>query len=113
MNILYVENHAIFAEQVSRLFLSGHRVTVVPSLSEARVALGAGCFDVALVDYDLDDGKGDVFVGECRRQYPELPVIGVSAHDAGNAALTRAGAVAICGKMEFSRIGGVIANMKR
>jgi hypothetical protein len=38
MNILYVENHAIFAENVKNHFLSHHSVTVVPSLAAARSA---------------------------------------------------------------------------
>ncbi len=66
MNILYVENHRIFAENVTRQFLSQHRVTLVPSLSAARQAISSGAFDLFLVDYDLDDGKGDVLVRELR-----------------------------------------------
>ena len=56
MNILYLENHAVFAEQVTRQFLREHRVTVVPSLAAARSALASGSFDLVLSDYDLDDG---------------------------------------------------------
>lgn len=57
MNILYVENHAAFAETVKQKFLSQHFVTVVPTLSAAREKIRANVFDVLLVDYDLDDGK--------------------------------------------------------
>ena len=109
VNILYLENHAVFAEQVTRQFLAAHRVTVVPSLSAARTALSSGSYDLVFSDYDLDDGKGEEFVRECRASHPELPIVAVSSHDAGNSALVKAGASAVCGKMEFNRIQQVIA----
>ena|SRR5271156_3834685 len=108
MNILFLENHAIFAEQVIRQFLTAHQVTVVPSLVAARNALASGQFELLLSDYDLDDGKGDEFVRECRAAHPHLPIIAVSSHDDGNAALAEAGASAICSKMDFDRIQTVI-----
>jgi DNA-binding NarL/FixJ family response regulator len=111
MNILYLENHVIFAEQVTRQFLASHRVTVVSSLSAARSTLACGGFDLVLSDYDLDDGKGEEFVRECHAAHPRLPIIAVSSHEAGNAALVRAGASAVCGKMEFDRIQHVIASV--
>ena len=109
MKILYVENHAVFAEQVVRQFLAAHQVTVVSSLSAARNAFLKDTYDLVLSDYDLDDGKGDEFVRECRANHPDLPIIAVSAHDAGNAALLRAGATAVCSKMEFDRISKIIS----
>src|SRR5216117_3541553 len=108
VNILYLENHAVFAQQVTRQFLSAHQVTVVPSLAAARNALSSGEYDLVLSDYDLDDGKGEVFVRECRASLPRLPIIAVSSHEAGNAALVKAGASAVCSKMEFDRIQQVI-----
>jgi DNA-binding NarL/FixJ family response regulator len=108
MNILYLENHAVFAQQVTSQFLKSHRVSVTASLVAARQALASGSFDLVLSDYDLDDGKGDEFVRECRAAYPRLPIIAVSSHEAGNAALMRAGASAVCSKMEFDRIKEVI-----
>jgi ketosteroid isomerase-like protein len=111
MNILYLENHTIFAQQVIKQFLSEHRVDVVPSLSAARSAIASGDFDLVLSDYDLDDGKGDVFVRECRAAYPDLPIVAVSAHDKGNAALVSAGASVVCAKMQFDRIQQVIAGL--
>ena len=114
MNILYVENHAVFAENVRRQFLSQHAVTVVPSLSAARQAMKEGCFDLLLVDYDLDDGKGDELVRSLQRVAGERPiVIGVSSHNAGNTALLKAGAAAVCSKMNFDQIQAVIDNVTR
>ena len=113
MNILYLENHAVFAQQVTRQFLSEHRVTVVPSLAAARSTLASGSFDLILSDYDLDDGKGAEFVRECRTTHPCLPVVAVSSHDEGNAALVAAGASAVCSKMQFDRIQQIIAGLPR
>jgi CheY-like chemotaxis protein len=112
VNILYLENHAVFAEQVTRQFLSAHHVTVVPSLSAARSSLATGGFDLVLSDYDLDDGKGEEFVRECHATHPLLPIIAVSSHDVGNAALVAAGASAVCSKMEFDGIQKVIGKFQ-
>jgi len=113
VNILYLENHALFARQVTQQFLASHRVTIVPSLAEARMALSNDLYDLILSDYDLDDGKGDEFVRECRTPHPQLPVIAASAHEAGNHALLKAGAAAVCGKMEFDRIQQVIDSLRK
>lgn len=111
MKILYVENHAIFAQQVCCQFLSAHEVDVVSSLLAARQALGAKKYELLIVDFDLDDGKGDELVTACKELYPNLKVIAASSHDAGNQALMKAGAAAICGKMEFNKIAEVIAQL--
>jgi len=111
VNILYLENHAVFAQQVIRQFLSAHQVTVVPSLAAARSALLSRSFDLILSDYDLDDGKGAEFVRECRISHPRVPVIAVSSHQEGNDALVEAGACAVCSKMQFDRIQQVIGGL--
>ncbi len=107
-NILYLENHAVFAEQVTQRFLADHRIVVVPSISEAREALQRATFDLIFSDYDLDDGKGDEFVRGAKISHPDTPIVAVSSHEAGNTALLQAGAAAVCSKMEFNRIGQVI-----
>jgi RimJ/RimL family protein N-acetyltransferase len=110
MKILYAENHAIFAAQVCQQFLSDHTVRVSPNLVSAREALASEKYDVLLIDYDLDDGKGDELVNACRVSHPELRIIAVSAHEAGNAALLSAGAHAVCSKMDFDKIQTVIGS---
>ena len=112
VKILYLENHAIFAQQVISQFLKSHQVTVAPSLAAARRVLVSGAFDLVLCDYDLDDGKGDEFVRECRVAHPRTPIIAVSSHEVGNAALIRAGASAVCSKMEFQRIEKIIKDVQ-
>ena len=104
MRILYVENHALFAENVVSQFLSAHSVAVVPGLCAARQALEAEKFDLLLIDYDLDDGKGDELLKELHTSGKVMLAIAVSSHDEGNAALLKAGAVAVCSKMHFNRI---------
>jgi DNA-binding response OmpR family regulator len=108
MNILYVENHPVSAENVVRQFLSQHRVTVVPSISSAHKAISDGSFDLLLVDYDLDDGKGAELVQSLRSSRHSIVIIAVSARSEGNDALVKAGANAVCSKMEFDAIQGVI-----
>lgn len=108
MKILYVENHDVFAANVIRLFLAQHDVIVVPSIARALEARAVETFDLMLVDFDLDDGKGDALVREVRASGDFICIVAVSSHDEGNAALVRAGASAICGKMEFNQIEQVI-----
>lgn len=62
-------------------------VAVVPNIVLARDVVAQQQFDVVLCDYDLNDGKGTEFVQECRAHRSTIPVIAVSAHDQGNAAL--------------------------
>ena len=103
-----LENHSVFADAVTRKFLAQHTVTVVPSLRAAQQTLSAAKFDLRLVHYDLDDGKGDALIREIQGSSEPITVIGVSSHDEGNAALRRAGARAICSKMQFNQIQSVI-----
>ena len=113
MRILYIENHAIFAEQVCRQFLSAHAVKVVSSLAAARPLLAACNYDLLIVDYDLDDGKGDEIVRTCRALHPQLKIVASSSHEMGNTALLNAGASAVCGKMNFDKIQSVIEGITR
>jgi DNA-binding response OmpR family regulator len=108
MRILYVEDHPVFAQSVMHEFLSGHTITLVPSLSAARQKIRDEAFDLFLVDYDLDDGKGNELVRELRDSRNRAIIIGVSSHEEGNAALMRAGASAVCSKMKFDEIQRVI-----
>jgi DNA-binding response OmpR family regulator len=74
----------------------------------ARSSLADKQFDLLLVDYDLDDGKGEELVRELREAGSEIRIVGVSAREEGNVALLQAGADAICSKMEFNRIEELI-----
>ena len=111
MRILFVENHAAFAAIVIRQFLPEHEVTVVPTVEEARRKVGEATFAAALVDYDLDDGKGTEFVAHLVSTGFAGPIIAVSSHEMGNAALLAAGAQATCPKTEFRNIRIVLARL--
>jgi O-acetyl-ADP-ribose deacetylase (regulator of RNase III) len=111
LNILYLENHAVFATQVTQQFLSLHHVLVVASLSAARRAWKPEAFDLVLADYDLEDGKGVDFIREVKARNATTPIIGVSSHEAGNEALLNAGASATCSKMDFDNISNVIERL--
>ena len=108
LRILFVDNHPEFTSVVTRSFLATHDVLIVPTLAAARAAAEASRFDVALVDYDLDDGKGVEFVGWLRGTGSPVPVVAVSARGEGNEALVSAGADGVCAKMDFSAIQHVI-----
>jgi DNA-binding NarL/FixJ family response regulator len=108
VRILWVENHATFARLAGRQFLADHDLTVVPAVAAAKAVLVERVFDVALVDYDLDDDKGTALVEFVRRHPKQMAVIAVSSHDEGNVALLAAGADAACLKTRFAEIGSVL-----
>jgi CheY-like chemotaxis protein len=112
VDILWVETHAVFARLAARQFLAEHTVTIVPTLAAARAALAAR-FDVVLIDYDLDDGKGDELVRWLTEEPTRPRIVAASSHEAGNRALHEAGADVVCGKMAFVRIGDVLAGLAR
>lgn len=111
MKILYLENHEHFAEAVLREFLYLYEVEVVPTIEEATTKVLKFSYDLALVDYDLDDGKGDEFIFFLKQNNIKLPSIAVSSHETGNSALLSAGAVSTCDKMNFSKICEIIENL--
>ncbi|MBI5545464.1 MAG: response regulator transcription factor [Deltaproteobacteria bacterium] len=112
MRILFVENHDVFADGVRARFLAAHEVVIVPSLAGAREALARTSFEVILVDFDLDDGKGVELVQELCASGSKAPTIVVSAREDGNQALLTAGAMAAVSKLQFNRIEGVLAALE-
>ncbi|MBV8757544.1 MAG: response regulator [Deltaproteobacteria bacterium] len=108
MRVLLVENHDVFAQIVTERFLAGHDVTRVATLREARDLLASARFAVVLVDYDLDDAKGDELVRWLAAHAPDTRTIGISSRPDGNAALHAAGANAICAKQDFARIAELL-----
>src|SRR5262249_30261490 len=113
MKILFVENHEVFARMAIAQFLSAHEVTLDPSLREAERALKAQEFSVILVDYDLDDGKGDALVRALRGAGARVAIVGVSAKEEGNQALRAAGASATCGKLDLHKLPALLEALLR
>ncbi|MBS1797397.1 MAG: response regulator transcription factor [Acidobacteria bacterium] len=111
MNVLYVENHPKFSALVGRYLLARHRVVVVPALAAAAAAVSNAVFDVVLLDYDLDDGKGVEIVPLLLSLTPRPKIVAVSAHKSGNDALREAGADAVCYKKDISVIDAVIKSL--
>ena len=111
MKILFVENHRVFANLITKRLLSSHIVTIVPSLALAGEALETENFDIVLVDYDLDDGKGTDLVLKLQETSNRPKVIAVSSHSEGNMALKHAGADAICCKQDIQSIESVISQV--
>ena len=103
MKILFVENHQLFAKTVVEEFLAAHEVVVVPTVALAN-AIDASTFDVALVDYDLPDGKGTQVVEELRARGFTGKIVAVSSKDEGNVDLMAAGANVVCPKRDFRKI---------
>ena len=113
MKILWVENNDRFVAVAIPVFLSEHEVTIQPSLSEARTALDQSAFDVVMVDYDLDDGKGTDLLPALTALEVRPTIIAVSSHEMGNALLRAAGADTICPKARFAALKGILQAMTK
>lgn len=112
MQILFIENHVTFANTVVRTFLNEYKVVTVPSINSAIKKLQSEIvFDIALIDYDLDDGKGDKLTKIIKHSYPKVKIIATSSHSNGNSLIKSAGADAICEKMDFRNIKSVINSL--
>ncbi len=108
MRILFVDNHLEFTRAVIEQFLVAHEVVVTSTISAAKEQAMSRSFDIVLVDYDLDDGRGDELVRWLRSVGTHATLVAISARDLGNEALVAAGADAVCRKLEFSKITTLI-----
>jgi DNA-binding response OmpR family regulator len=112
MRVLFVEDQRVFAETVASQFLAEHQVDIVTGVAAARAAfLADPRYDVALVDYDLPDGKGTEVVRYLRAARFRGRIIAVSAKDDGNRELRAAGAHEACKKAELHAIGAVLQRL--
>jgi DNA-binding response OmpR family regulator len=59
---------------------AGYQVTVAGSAREARHYLQAGPFDLIFLDLKMPEVDGLTFLAEIREQYPDLPVLILTAH---------------------------------
>lgn len=110
VRVLLIEDNEGFAWAVREAFLTDAQVTVATCLAEADAVLHQE-FDLALSDYDLPDGKGDAAVRKLLQRHPTLPVVAISSHAEGNAALRAAGAVATCAKAQFDQLDAVLRDL--
>lgn len=110
MRILLVEDHEVFAAVVTEQFLGGHEVVLVRTVAEG-IVVDPTAFDLALVDFDLPDGKGDAVVEALRARHAGLTIVGISSHRPGNDALRRAGADAVCAKADFAELPALLERL--
>jgi DNA-binding response OmpR family regulator len=112
MRVLFVEDQRVFAETVASRFLAEHQVDIAESVAAARAAfLADPRYDVALIDYDLPDGKGTEVVLYLRAARFRGRIVAVSAKDDGNRELRAAGAHEICRKAELHGIAAVLQRL--
>jgi two-component system, OmpR family, response regulator len=83
MRILVVEDEfELAALIVDRLQRSGFEADHVGSLQEARKAIAAQGYSLALLDRRLPDGDSISLVPEIRRSHPGVRILMLTAHDA-------------------------------
>ncbi len=63
-----------------RLKAWGYSVSVARDSHEARIALSATSFNLAIIDLRLSEEDGIELMGETLRRYPNMPVIILTAH---------------------------------
>jgi DNA-binding response OmpR family regulator len=112
MRVLFVENDARFARIAAQQFLANHEIIVAPSLQSARETLANSHFDIVLLDYDLDDGKGSELMTAVHDLGPRPFIVATSSHEIGNATLLAAGADVACSKMKFRELPRILDEYK-
>ena len=84
MNILVTDDHPLFRDALIRAISQGFTeatVRGVASVFALHEALHAALPDLVLLDLHLPDASGFSALVHVRAQYPELPVIVISAHE--------------------------------
>ncbi|MGD0278703.1 MAG: sigma-54 dependent transcriptional regulator [Smithella sp.] len=54
---------------------TGYQVQTAGTITEARLKLAQGCFDIILLDLSLPDGNGFDLIAEIRINYPEVALV--------------------------------------
>ena len=54
---------------------TGYQVQTAGTITEARLKLAQGCFDIILLDLSLPDGNGLDLIAEIRINYPEVALV--------------------------------------
>ncbi|HEX9995630.1 MAG TPA: response regulator [Abditibacterium sp.] len=108
MKILFVEDNLRFVRVAAGQFLKSHEIINATSVAQGLEQLEQQVFEVVLIDYDLPDGKGDAIAAIASKLTKKPFIVAVSSHEMGNIALRKAGANAICSKMNFSAISSIL-----
>jgi DNA-binding NtrC family response regulator len=81
-NVLIVDDQPCVREFISEeLICAGHQVTGVGGAESLMVYLRSTRFDLVLLDLYLDGPNGFELLDDIKREYPDLPVIIVTAYD--------------------------------
>ncbi len=75
MRILIVDDHAMFAESLARLLVERDGVTdvvVADSVKSVRSSASGLQIDVAIIDWQLADGRGSDAITALRQHWPDL-----------------------------------------
>jgi DNA-binding NtrC family response regulator len=59
----------------------GYTVMTAASVMEARGCIQAGGFDLVFLDLKMPDASGLTLLPDLRSQYPDMPVLILTAHD--------------------------------
>ena len=79
--ILVIDDERVVRLSLVALLQSkGYRVSPAASAQEARESLAAGPFDLVLLDLKMPNVNGMALLPEICRQYPEMPVVVLSAY---------------------------------
>ncbi len=82
LKLLLVDDHSLFREGLSRLLSAEQGLALAGEFANARDAISAmkiSPADIVLLDYDLGDESGMVFLEEARRLYPATRILFVTA----------------------------------
>jgi DNA-binding NarL/FixJ family response regulator len=82
IRILLVDDHSLFRESLSRLLEAESELRIVASCdtaSAALAAIAAARIDIVLLDYDLGEEQGTLFLDEARRRGFEGHILMVTA----------------------------------
>jgi DNA-binding NtrC family response regulator len=89
VRVLVVDDEDILAWSIdTELRALGADVTRAGSIREALERFGGGAPDVAITDLRLPDGNGLELLKKWRFEYPDMPVILITAHGAIDSAIT-------------------------
>ena len=76
IDIYYIEDDEAISQAVSDfLGKHGYKVSVFPTIAEAKQALRSNCPTMALVDWNMPDGNGNMMCQWIRSVWKELPII--------------------------------------
>ncbi len=79
--VLIVDDNEMFVPLLQRNFVAeGYRVDVALTVADASVAFTRAAYDVAVIDYQLPDGTGDLLLDQFRAERPACVCIMITGN---------------------------------